>query len=113
MSVVLDDQTIVPMLKQMAMTHRRATRQFNHYAQNLNKSNEYFFLLYNDELDYDLRKESIDYLSKYAIDGIAVWWVSVGESREQIQDITSFCWSRNSLKNVPRYLMGIGDSRDN
>ena len=33
------------------------------------------------------RKESIDYLSKYAIDGIAVWGVSVGESREQIQNI--------------------------
>lgn len=94
--------------KQMAMTHRRATRQFNHYAQKSEQVKWVLFPIVQWWTDYDLRKESIDYLSKYAIDGIAVWGVSVGESREQIQDITSFCWSRLPQK-VPRYLMGIGD----
>jgi queuine tRNA-ribosyltransferase len=55
-----------------------------------------------------LRQESIDYLSQYAIDGIAVGGVSVGESRELIHDITSFCGERLP-HHVPRYLMGIGD----
>jgi len=34
--------------------------------------------------------------------------VSVGESRELIQDITTFCGDRLP-DHVPRYLMGIGD----
>lgn len=56
----------------------------------------------------DLRQQSIDHLSPYATDGIAVGGVSVGESREQIQQITAFCGPKLPV-NVPRYLMGIGD----
>jgi queuine tRNA-ribosyltransferase len=47
-------------------------------------------------------------LSPYAIDGIAVGGVSVGESRNKIEEIISFCGERLP-STVPRYLMGIGD----
>ena len=94
--------------KQMDMTHRRATRQFEHYAANKENSRWVLFPIVQWWTDYELRQESIDYLSKYAIDGIAVWWVSVWESRQLIQDITSFCGERLP-NNVPRYLMWIGD----
>lgn len=101
-----DDRTY---LKQMNMTHRRAARQFEHYAKHQKNIKGVLFPIVQWGTNYDLRKQSIEYLSPYAIDGIAVGWVSVGESREQIQDITNFCWSKLPA-NVPRYLMGIGDS---
>ena len=34
--------------------------------------------------------------------------MSVGETREQVQNITQFCGEKLPI-NVPRYLMGIGD----
>lgn len=94
--------------KQMDMTHRRATRQFEHLALHRDEIKWVLFPIVQWGTDHDLRKESIDYLSPYAIDGIAVWGVSVWESRELIQDITTFCWARLP-DHVPRYLMGIGD----
>ncbi len=94
--------------KQMDMTHRRATRQFEHLAKHRDWVRGVLFPIVQWWTDHWLRQESIDYLSQYAIDGIAVWWVSVWESRELIQDITTFCWNKLPY-NVPRYLMGIGD----
>ncbi len=94
--------------KQMDMTHRRATRQFEHLATHRDDVRGVLFPIVQWGTDHQLRQESIDYLSPYAIDGIAVWGVSVGESRELIQDITTFCGDRLP-DHVPRYLMGIGD----
>lgn len=94
--------------KQMDMTHRRATRQFEHLAKHRDDVRGVLFPIVQWGTDHALRQESIDYLSPYAIDGIAVWGVSVGESRELIQDITTFC-GKKLPDRVPRYLMGIGD----
>lgn len=94
--------------KQMDMTHRRATRQFEYLTKHRDEFRWVLFPIVQWWTDRNLRQESIDYLSQYAIDGIAVWWVSVWESRELIQDITTFCGVKLP-DNVPRYLMGIGD----
>lgn len=100
-----DDRTY---RKQMDMTHRRAKRQFDYYESNFQDIPGVLFPIVQWWTNIDLRQESIDFLSPFALDGIAVWWVSVGESRTQVQHITTFCWERLP-SSVPRYLMGIGD----
>ncbi len=94
--------------RQMAMTHRRAQRQYEHFESVYDRVRWVLFPIVQWGTDMQLRQESIDFLSPYARDGIAVGWVSVGESRELIQQVTSFCGSRLP-SHVPRYLMGIGD----
>ncbi len=94
--------------RQMAQTHRRATRQYEYYQSIRDDVRGVLFPIVQGGTSLDLRQQSIDYLSPYATDGIAVGGVSVGESREQIQQITAFCWPKLPV-NVPRYLMGIGD----
>jgi len=53
-----------------------------------------------------LRQESVDFLSQYAWDGIAIGGVSVGESKELIREVVEF--TAPKLPNdKPRYLMGV------
>lgn len=92
----------------MGMTHRRAERQYHYYQSKKEAIPGVLFPIVQGGTDHELRQQSIDFLSPYATDGIAVGGVSVGESRELIQDITSFCGERLP-SHVPRYLMGIGD----
>lgn len=94
--------------RHMDMTHRWADRQFQHMMKYREEIPWVLFPIVQGGTNYNFRAESMEYLSQYAIDGIAVGWVSVGESRQQVQDITSFCGSRLP-HHVPRYLMGIGD----
>lgn len=100
-----DDRTY---RKHMDMTHRWAKRQFDYYSEKSQDIRGVLFPIVQWGTSHELRQESIDFLSPFAIDGIAVWWVSVGESREQVQDITKFCGEKLPTY-VPRYLMGIGD----
>ncbi len=94
--------------KHLQQTHRRAQRQFSYYQNNYDNIRGVLFPIVQWWVDIWLRQESIDYLSAFASDGIAVGGVSVGESREQIQQIVEFCWPRLP-SHVPRYLMGVGD----
>ena len=100
-----DDRTYK---KHMDMTHRWAKRQFEYYNQKSQDIRWVLFPIVQWWTNFDLRQESLDFLTPFAIDGIAVGWVSVGESREQVQSITKFCGERLPT-HVPRYLMGIGD----
>lgn len=59
----------------------------------------------------DLRQQSVDFLSQYARDGIAVGGVSVGESKELIREVVAYTASKLPT-NVPRYLMGVGTPED-
>ncbi len=94
--------------KHMQMTHRRADRQFLHFQKKYDTSRGVLFPIVQWGTDLWLRQESIDLLSPDAIDGIAVGGVSVGESRNKIEEIISFCGEKLP-STVPRYLMGIGD----
>lgn len=94
--------------KQLAQTHRRAQRQFDYFNTFYEQSRGVLFPIVQWGTDKKLRQESIDFLSEFARDGIAVGGVSVGESRQDIQDIVEFTWKRLP-SNVPRYLMGVGD----
>ena len=58
----------------------------------------------------DLRKHSIEELSKMPFDGIAVGGVSVGESEEEMVKVLRICGPLLP-KDKPHYLMGVGTPR--
>jgi len=96
---------------QMHMTHRRAKRAFYHLEKKYDKVRWVLFPIVQWWIHLDLRKQSIDFLSQYAKDWIAVGWVSVGESKELIREVVEFTWPK--LPNdKPRYLMGVGTPED-
>lgn len=97
--------------KQMQMTHRWAKRAFEHFEKKYDTARGVLFPIVQGGTYLDLRQESIDFLSQYARDGIAVWWVSVGESKSLVRDVVEFVWPK--LPNdKPRYLMWVGTPED-
>lgn len=97
--------------KQMQMTHRWAKRAFEHFEKKYDTARGVLFPIVQGWTYLDLREQSIDFLSQYAWDGIAVWWVSVGESKELVRDVVEFVWPK--LPNEkPRYLMWVGTPED-
>lgn len=59
----------------------------------------------------DLRKMSCEFVNKTNAPALAIGGVSVGESKENIYEIASFCSALLDDKR-PRYLMGIGYPED-
>lgn len=97
--------------KHIAMTHRRAKRAFEHFKPKYDEARGVLFPIVQWWSYLDLRKESADYLSQFAWDWIAIWWVSVGESKELIQEVVSY--TTPLLPNdKPRYLMGVWTPED-
>ena len=97
--------------KQMQMTHRWAKRAFDHFEKKYDKARGVLFPIVQWGTFLDLRQESIDFLSNYARDGIAVWWVSVWESKHLIRDVVEYVGPK--LPNdKPRYLMWVGTPED-
>lgn len=97
--------------KHMDMTHRRAKRAFDHFKTKYDSAPGVLFPIVQWGIYKDLRQESVDFLSQYAWDGIAVWGVSVGESKEMIRDIVDFVGEKLP-SNKPRYLMWVGTPED-
>jgi queuine tRNA-ribosyltransferase len=58
--------------KQMQMTHRWAKRAFEHFEKKYDQARGVLFPIVQGGTYLDLRQESIDFLSQYARDGIAV-----------------------------------------
>lgn len=97
--------------KQMQMTHRWAKRAFEHFEKKYDTARGVLFPIVQGGTYLDLRQESIDFLSQYARDGIAVGGVSVGESKWLVRDVVEFVWPK--LPNdKPRYLMWVGTPED-
>jgi len=97
--------------KHIAMTHRRAKRAFDHFKPKYDETRGVLFPIVQWWSYLDLRNQSAEYLSQFAWDWIAIWWVSVGESKELIQEVVSY--TTPLLPNdKPRYLMGVGTPED-
>ena len=97
--------------KHIAMTHRRAKRAFDHFEPKYNEARGVLFPIVQWWSYLDLRKQSAEYLSQFARDWIAIWWVSVWESKELIQEVVSY--TTPLLPNdKPRYLMWVGTPED-
>jgi queuine tRNA-ribosyltransferase len=97
--------------RQMQMTHRRAKRAFDHFQPLYDEARGVLFPIVQGGSYLDLRQESLDFLSEYAWDGIAIGGVSVGEEKEKVQEVISY--TAPKLPNEkPRYLMGVGTPED-
>jgi queuine tRNA-ribosyltransferase len=95
----------------MHMTHRRAKRAFDCLKPKYDDVRGVLFPIVQWGTHLDLRKQSVDFLSQYAWDGIAVGGVSVGESKELIREVVAFTASKLP-SDKPRYLMGVGTPED-
>ena len=97
--------------KHIAMTHRRAKRAFEHFKPKYEEARGVLFPIVQGGTYLDLRTQSAEYLSQFALDGIAIGGVSVGESRELIEQVIAH--TTPLLPNEkPRYLMGVGTPED-
>ncbi|MBB1557595.1 MAG: tRNA guanosine(34) transglycosylase Tgt [candidate division SR1 bacterium] len=97
--------------KHIAMTHRWAKRAFDHFQPKYESSRGVLFPIVQGGSYLDLRTESAQYLSQFARDGIAIGGVSVGESRELIEQVVAHT-TPLLPNNKPRYLMGVGTPED-
>lgn len=97
--------------KHMDMTHRWAKRAFDHFKPKYDEARGVLFPIVQWGIFHDLRQESIDFLSQYAWDGIAVGGVSVGETKELIRDVVDYVGDKLPA-DKPRYLMGVGTPED-
>jgi len=97
--------------KHMQMTHRRAKRAFDHLKPKYDDVRGVLFPIVQWGTYLDLRQQSVDFLSQYARDGIAVWGVSVWESKDLIREVVAFTASKLP-QDKPRYLMWVGTPED-
>lgn len=93
--------------QQMNLTHKWARMQYEHFQPLYDESRGVLFPIVQGWLYEEFRQESVDMLSPFARDGIAVGGVSVGEKPEDIARIVAFTGPKLPA-DVPRYLMGIG-----
>ncbi len=93
--------------QQMQITHRWAKRQYEHFMPQYDEARGVLFPIVQWGLYEDFRQESIDVLSQYAEDGIAVGGVSVGESPADVARVVSFVGPKLPADKL-HYLMGVG-----
>ncbi len=98
-------------LRDMNRTHAWAERQYHHHQWKYDKVRWVLFPIVQWGTDLTLRQKSIDALSPFAPDWIAVWWVSVGEELELKRSVLAFCGPKLPA-HTPRYAMGIWTPED-
>jgi queuine tRNA-ribosyltransferase len=69
------------------------------------------FAIVQGSLYKDLRKKCVDLMLELDVEGYALGGLSVGENREDMYKIASYC-CEYLPKNKIRYLMGVGKPRD-
>lgn len=95
--------------KSVELTSRWAKRCFYHFKSTtpLYEHNQFLFGIVQGSVFKDLRKISAEDLTQIDFDGFAIGGLAVGESTEEMYDITDF--TTDFLpKDKPRYLMGVG-----
>lgn len=97
-------------LQQLHMTHQRAKQQYDYMETIYDKVRWVLFPIVQGGTNLDLRQQSLEYLSAFAKDGIAVGGVSVGESQESIHQVVAHTVPQLP-QDKPRYLMGVGDPK--
>lgn len=107
----VDDITKEEVAKQLAITHKRAKEAYEYHHTNYDNWKSVLFPIVQGGLYTDLREQSIKELAPYARDGIAIGWLSVWETKEELNGILEFM-SDKLPSDVPRYLMGVGTPED-
>ncbi len=97
--------------QQMNLTHTWAKKAFDYFWQKYDDETWVLFPIVQGGLHQDLRMGSVDFLKNYAWDGIAVWWVSVWETKEEMYQVVD--WVNEYLpEDKPRYLMWVWTPED-
>ncbi len=97
--------------KQMKLTHKWAEIAYNYFIPKYDQVRWILFPIVQWWLYKDLRKQSAEYLRQFAVDWIAIWWLSVWEEKNEMKEILS--WTTNFLpENKPRYLMWVWTPED-
>lgn len=103
-----DEKTLY---SQMQQTHRWAKRAYDHFMPKYEKTRWVLFPIVQWWTNLEMREESADFLSKLATDWIAIWWVSVWESKDKIRQVVEFTAPRLP-EEKPRYLMWVWTPED-
>ena len=97
--------------KQMQLTHAWAKQAYDYFMPKYDQARWVLFPIVQWWLHKDLREQSAKYLSNFAQDWIAIWGLSVGETKWEMEDILSF--TTDFLpEDKPRYLMWVGTPED-
>ena len=89
----------------MNLTHRWAKRSVNYFHEN--KNGHLLFGIVQGGMHEELRKESLDFMTKLDLDGIALGGLSVGEPKEEKTKILKIL-APLLPKDKPHYVMGVG-----
>lgn len=115
--MVLDECTEFPASRKrveesLRRTHLWAEKSFRHWQKIKEKENkQMLFGIVQGSTYSDLRKKSVEFLSKLPFDGLAVGGVSVGEGKDNMYKVIR--WVGPKLpKDKPHYLMGVGEPED-
>lgn len=95
----------------MKLTHQWADQQFEYFLGKYNDVRWVLFPIVQWGLDLELRTQSIEHLSKWTIDGIAIGGLSVGETREELNMVLDHISDKLPV-DKPRYLMWVGTPED-
>jgi queuine tRNA-ribosyltransferase len=102
-------------LEAMNRTHLWAQRCVDEHSKNLESGlrpqDQALFLIAQGGIYRDLREKSVAEITKHDVPGFAIGGVSVGESREDIDEIVKYT-TPLLPEDKPRYLMGIGTKED-
>ena len=97
--------------KQMLITHKWAEKAYNYFMPKYESTRWVLFPIVQWGLYKDLREESSKFLSQFAEDGIAIWGLSVWETKQEMKEILSF--TTDFLpEDKPRYLMWVWTPED-
>jgi len=92
--------------RQLQITHNWAKEAYDYHMEWYDQHNWVLFPIVQWGLYEDLREESLEALIPFAKDWIAVWWLSVWETRDELARMTDFIWEKLPEDKV-RYLMGL------
>ncbi len=95
----------------MSRTHRWATECYQTHSASPNFDSQALFGIVQGGAFADLRDESAKRISEIPFHGYAIGGLAVGESKQQMYDITGQV-ADLLPKDKPRYLMGVGSPED-
>jgi len=103
-----DEDTVYAHMQQ---THRWAKKAYDHFMKKYDDVRWVLFPIVQWGTNLEMRKESAEYLSQFATDGIAIGGVSVWESKEKVREVVEFT-TPLLPQDKPRYLMWVWTPED-
>lgn len=98
------DKTIVA--KQMETTHTWAKIAYEYFMPKYQTTKWVLFPIIQGWIHKDLREESVNYLKQFSTDWIAIWWLSVWETTQDMYEILDFLKDKLP-QDKPRYFMWL------